>query len=247
MGIKFCQDMTRPSLQVAEKEYPSLPQDCVFTASSFSQLQKRAVDSNIQEDTNKTLAGFSFLSVLHDFCSSLITTWSSPLLALSLIPAPLYAANSLGISLPKHHASHWMIGKTKQGWLMLLRSQILISRWFVLLSSLVCWDGRGSQKLFLCLEPNKELTRPAERVLWSVRNVRGTIHFMGPWSWLKHDYTASQGLSAEIPQPPVLLRNNYCCRWLQIADGLRFNLIREFQTFWDRRLKLIAPSMTQRE
>lgn len=88
MGIKFCLDMTRSFLQVAGKEYPSLPQDCVFTASSFSQLQ-RGVDSSIQEDIYKTLAGFSFLSDLHASCSSLITTWSSPLLALSFIPAPL--------------------------------------------------------------------------------------------------------------------------------------------------------------
>ena len=128
---------------------------------------------------NETLAQLSFLSDFYDSYSSLIT-WSSPPLVLSFIQAPLYAANSLGIFLLNHHAFHWMIRKTKQGWLMLLCSQILISSWFVLPSSLVCENGRGSKKLssFVCLEPNKELTCLAQYLLQSIRYVRGTISFM---------------------------------------------------------------------
>lgn len=54
MGIKFCRDMTRPSLQGSEKEYPSLPQDCVYTAPSFSQLQEQGERISTQEDTTFT-------------------------------------------------------------------------------------------------------------------------------------------------------------------------------------------------
>lgn len=54
-GIKFCEDKARPSLQISEEEYSSLPQDCIFTASPFFQLQKkRDVNSNIEEDTTLT-------------------------------------------------------------------------------------------------------------------------------------------------------------------------------------------------
>lgn len=112
----------------------------------------------------KTLAGFSVLSACSS-CSSLVTTWPSPLLALSFIQAPCTQPAAWASS--SQSTTHCMTGKTKQGWLMLLHPQILISRWFVLLSSLVCRVGRGSQKLFLCLEPNKELSGPAECVLWS--------------------------------------------------------------------------------
>lgn len=118
----------------------------------------------------KTLAGFPSCQTAAP--AALWSTWSSPLLALSFIQAPLY------IFLLKHHTSHWMIGKPKKGWLMLLHSQILISRWFVVPSSLVCRDGRGSQKLCLCLEPNKELSHPAECVL-ECRNGQGDNPFQG--------------------------------------------------------------------
>lgn len=128
---------------------------------------------------NETLSHLSLLSDFYDSYSSFIT-WSSPPLVLSFIQAPLYTANSLGIFVLNHHAFHWMIRKTKQGSLKLLCSQILISRWFVLPSALVCENRRGSKKLssFVCLEPNKELTCLAQYLLRSVRYVRGTINFM---------------------------------------------------------------------
>lgn len=180
MGIKFCRDTTRPSLQVSEKEHPSLPQDCVFTESSFFHLQKRGERSSTQEDT-------TFRE--HWLCSPSCQTaapaalWSPPgphhcWLCHSSKP-PLYTAKSLDIFVLKHHTSLWMTGRTTQGWLMMLCSQILISTWVVLPPSVVCRAGRGSQQLFLCLEPNKELTSPAECVLWSVGTSGGQSI---PWS-----------------------------------------------------------------
>lgn len=168
MGIKFCH------------EWPHLPcrwtvLHCLRTVSSqhllssSSRREERGAPSK-RTPHLKTLAGFPSCQTAAP--AALWSTWSSPLLALSFIQAPLY------IFLLKHHTSHWMIGKPKKGWLMLLHSEILISRWFVVPSSLVCRDGRGSQKLCLCLEPNKELSHPAECVL-ECRNGQGDNPFQG--------------------------------------------------------------------
>lgn len=138
MGIKFCHDMTTPSLQV---NCPSLPQDSVFTASSSFQLQKRE-RSSIQEDTTFTRHWLALLPVR---LLQLFDPLGPHHCWLVIHPSPLVHSQQLGFFLLKHHTSHWMTGKTKKGWLMLLHSQILISRWFVVPSSLVCRDGRGAR------------------------------------------------------------------------------------------------------
>lgn len=98
---------------------------------------------------NKTFAQLFFLSDFPDSHSSFIT-WSPPPLVLWFIQAPMWAANSLGILLLNHCDFHQMIRNTKQSWLMLLCSQILISRWFVLPSSLVCKDRGEAASSLLC-------------------------------------------------------------------------------------------------
>lgn len=169
--IKFSQDMTRSSSQASEKEYPSLPQDCVFTASSFFQLQKRGEREESREELHPRGHHIYRMWVLLPVRLQLLQLFGHHLVLTTgsvIHPSPLVHSQQPGHLCPKAPASHWMIGRTKQGWLTLLRSQILIPRWFVLPPSVVCRDGRGSQKLFLCLEPKKELTCPAECVLWSV-------------------------------------------------------------------------------
>lgn len=141
-------------------------QHLLFSSSRREGREKRGERSSIQEDINIYRMWVLLpvrLQLLQLFGHHLVLTNG-----FVIHPSPLVHSQQPGHLCPKAPASHWMTGRTKQGWLMLLRSQILISRWFVLPPSVLCRDGRGSQKLFLCLEPNKELTCPAECVLWSV-------------------------------------------------------------------------------
>lgn len=180
--IWFSEDRARPS-QVPEREYASLPQDHTFTTSLYFSSRSTQKLTPISKRTSgyyisKTFAQLFFPSDFSDIRSSFITL-SSPPLVLWFIQAPICAASSLGILLLNHCDFHQMIRNTKQSWLMLLCSQILISRWFVLPSSLVCKDRRGSSKIsFVCLEPNKELTCLAQYLLQSVWYLRRTINFM---------------------------------------------------------------------
>lgn len=97
--------MTTPSLQV---NCPSLPQDSVFTASSFFQLQKRGERSSIQEDT--TFKDSGWVSFLSD-CSS-----CSSLIHLVLTTAGLVIHPSPLVHLPPK-ASHFSLDdrETKKG------------------------------------------------------------------------------------------------------------------------------------
>lgn len=162
-------------------------------------------------------------------------------------PSPLHTASSLGIFLPNHHSLHDWENKTGLAEAATPSNSDFKVICASFLPGLQDWEGKP-EALFV-LGAKQGIKWPSRVCALECRNVRGTIHFMVPWSWLKHDCTASQGLfSSETPQclgflEQLLLQVTAGCSW----DGLRFNLIREFQTVQARGRKLIAPSMAQRE
>lgn len=159
--------------EVPIEQYPSTYTHCLHSTASCFQLRRQTWESyvGVPQDRSLSPRHLGCLALIKPFnFLCLLVSWSSSPVVLLFIHTPWQVASSLGILFSS-------ITVTFAGWLgqlhramLLLGSQIVISRWFELPCSLVRDSGRESRKLFycVCLEPKRELTSLVLYLLQSV-------------------------------------------------------------------------------